>query len=184
MADANAKACRVEPLDEAVVEQWVAVTDEQDLFGIDVSRMDEQAWPWAVTVNAAEFIRNEPLQGRLFDAIAAALEKAPGVARAVQEDRERWPVQGQAAGDALVIACAAVLERLEPDLRSAYDAMNLRGEARVRSQRVAALCQRLLRNRRASQVVGRSAGAGSATASRSVASEARSGASDRSRSPG
>src|ERR1043166_2765715 len=82
------------PEDAELLEEWIRVTDERDLFGVCATRSRDGEWPWRVSIFAAEFIRKEPLQSQLCDAITRALSGTPGASRAVQEDREVWLVQG------------------------------------------------------------------------------------------
>ena len=114
---------RIKPRDEELLEEWVRITGEKDILGVCAARMSQSDWPWQVSIYVAEFIRSEPLQSELFDAITSALSGVPGVARAVQEDREVWAVQGNVAGDALVRACSLALNRLAQPLRDAYAAL-------------------------------------------------------------
>ena len=114
---------RIEPKDKELLEEWVRVTEEKDILGVCATRTPHSDWPWQVSIYVAEFVRSEPLQSELFDAITSALSSVPGVTRAVQEDREVWAVQGNVAGDALVRACSVALNRLAQSLREAYAAL-------------------------------------------------------------
>ncbi len=111
---------RIEPLDEEVLEEWERVTDEKDILGVGANLVAGQDWPWSVFIHVAEFIRREPLWTQLSSAITDALNGAPGVLKAVQEDREKWVVRGQVGGDVLVRAAAAVVDRLAEVTRAAY----------------------------------------------------------------
>lgn len=113
------KVEQVESEDDEALEQWVRVTEEQHILGVCAERSDGK-WPWRVEIFVAEYIREEPLQSELHNAITAALKRVPGVNKAVQEDREVWVVKGKVAGDALVRACSTALNRLADALRRAY----------------------------------------------------------------
>jgi len=117
---AEIEVLQLVPADSECLEEWIRVTDEKDLFGVCVTRFRQGDWPWRVSIHAAEFIRDDPLQSQVFDAITSALNAAPGASRAVQEDREVWLVQGSLTGEVLVRSCAAVLDRLAEPMRSAY----------------------------------------------------------------
>ena len=111
---------QVEPQDDELVEEWVRVTDEEHILGVCATRSSNTEWPWHVSIYVAEYIRTAPLQSELHDTITAALSCVPGVARAVQEDREVWVVKGDVAGDTLVRACSTALNGLAGALRRAY----------------------------------------------------------------
>lgn len=114
---------RIKPKDEGIFEEWIRITEENDILGVCATRVPNADWPWRVSIYAAEFVRSEPLESELFDAITDALIAVRGVTRAVQEDREVWAVQGNVAGDALVHACSVALNRLAQPLREAYAAL-------------------------------------------------------------
>ncbi len=128
---ANVVIQQVEPDDYELAEEWVRVTDEKDIFGVCATRArDGGEWPWQVGIYVAEFIRKEPLQSQLHNAITDALSRVPGVTRAGQQDREVWAlqVQGEVSGEALVRAASAALERLSEQLRAAYAALQEEAE--------------------------------------------------------
>lgn len=108
---------QVEPLDSEILEEWVRVTDDLDILGVNAVRSSNGTWPWQVYVSATEFARSEPLEYDLSDAITNALNGVPGVTHAVREDREVWLVQGDVEGEALVRACAVVVDGLAERLR-------------------------------------------------------------------
>lgn len=111
-----------EPIDDEVAEEWVRETDEPDVRGVSAHRLhDGGEWPWRVTVHAAEFVREEPLEGELRNAIRAALTAVAGVARVEEEDREMWVIAGRPDAEALVTAAAAAVDRLQDKLRAHLD---------------------------------------------------------------
>ena len=111
---------QVEPEDEEVLEEWVRITEEEDLLGVSATRTADDKWPWRVWPHAAEFVREEPLQSQLFASITTALENVPGVKQAAQDDRECWVVQGHPSGENLVRAIAIALDSLAEPLRKFY----------------------------------------------------------------
>lgn len=119
----NIRIEQIDPENKELREEWVRVTEEKDILGVCATRTSHSDWPWQVSIYVAEFVRSEPLQSELFDAITAALNGVPGVTRAAQEDREVWAVKGNVAGDALVRACSVALDRLAQSLREAYAAL-------------------------------------------------------------
>ena len=110
---------QVTPEDDAILEEWSRVTDDEDVLGVGTHRTADDEWYWIVFVNVAEFIRTEPLQSQLAIAITRALEKAPGVNKVVREDREVWLLEGDTSGEELIRACAKALAELEEKLRAA-----------------------------------------------------------------
>ena len=109
---------RLETQDEEVLEEWTRVTDEEPILGVIAARYADDPKMWEVAVSAAEYIRAEPLQSELHEAITRALTGTPGVKKAVQEDRELWVVRGEVSGEALVRACSAALDRLADAMRA------------------------------------------------------------------
>lgn len=114
---------QIEPMDDEIVEEWERVTDDPDIHGVGAARFAGTEWPWQVYVYVAEFVRTEPLESELRRRITDALNSVPGVTEAVQEDREVWVVQGDASGDALTRACAAVVDELATRTREVYESL-------------------------------------------------------------
>lgn len=108
---------KITPQDSEIVEEWERVTRERDIVGVSAAKLKRPKWNWQIFVNAAEFVRTEPLEGRLEREITAALRKVGGVSAVVREDREVWLVQGDTSGGNLVRACAVALDRLGPEIR-------------------------------------------------------------------
>jgi hypothetical protein len=116
----NDRPEKIRPLDGEIAEEWVRKTAEPDVRGVGAYlRHDGGSWPWRVTVWAAEFIREDPLEQDLRDAIRVALEAVSGVTRVVEEDREVWAVAGKPTGQALISAAAEAIDRLQGRLRAA-----------------------------------------------------------------
>ena len=111
---------KLEPQDDELLEEWTRVTDEEHILGVFAARHADDDQTWEVSINVAEYIRADPLQTELHDAITNALTATPGVSMAVQEDRELWIVQGDVSGEALIRACAFALDRLADAMRAAY----------------------------------------------------------------
>lgn len=107
-------------------EEWVRVTDEGDIFGVDLVRRGSDPWPWTVFVSVMEFIREEPLEGQLERGLTEALSSVPGVNEVLRDDREVWIVSGSPSGPDLVRAAAAVVDSLAEQSRSYID-QQLRG---------------------------------------------------------
>ncbi|MBL8733967.1 MAG: hypothetical protein JNN13_16465 [Planctomycetes bacterium] len=115
---------QVEPEDQEIIEEWVRKTDEGDLLGVGSSRSSDPDWPWQVFVSVMEFIREDPLESELADAVTAALARVPGVAEAHQVDREAWAIKGQASGYALTSAAARVVDQFAPRTRVVLDQLD------------------------------------------------------------
>jgi hypothetical protein len=108
---------------EGEEEEWIRVTEEENILGVCATRTGDGDWPWQVSIYVAEFVRAEPLRSQLVDTITAALASIRGVTRAAQEDREVWAIQGNVGGEALIQACSVALNQLAPLLRQAYAAL-------------------------------------------------------------
>ncbi len=111
---------KIEPGDEGVLEEWMRVTDEQQIRGVVAARLAGRKKLWEVTIGAAEQVRGEPLETKLFTAITKALRAMPGVTKVVHEDREVWLVTGNVTGEQLVRACAEQLDRLADEMKASF----------------------------------------------------------------
>lgn len=110
---------RVEPLDSGVAEEWVRLTEEQDVRGVSATRLkDAEEWAWQLTVWAMEFVREQPLETELRDAVESAIAAVSGVREVESEDREVWVVDGEFSGDALVDAVAVTIDRFADRIRA------------------------------------------------------------------
>src|SRR5690349_8161817 len=93
-------------------ERWNRLTDDPGIGGVEVIRsMTNGPWQWSVTVWVMEFIREDPLESEIREAMAAELRAVPGVARVSEEDREVWIVDGSPSGENLTQAAAKVVDR-------------------------------------------------------------------------
>ena len=99
-------------------EAWERPTDEPDVRGIEVVRIDESGG-WQVAVAAMEFVRDDPLETDMRQRIVAALQGVKGVVMADEEDREVWLVTGTASGKELTEAAARVVDELASEIRAA-----------------------------------------------------------------
>jgi hypothetical protein len=101
-------------------EGWVRTTDDPELRNLEAHRYNND---WQVTVWIADYLRDDPLESELREAMATALRAVPGVTAVHEEDREVWTVEGQPAGDGLLRAAAVVVDdlaaRAENDYREA-----------------------------------------------------------------
>ena len=110
-----------EPQDDEILEEWVRVTDSLDLLGVDAVKIDLPEWPWQVSLYVAEFVREESLERKMDSMLVTALKNLPGVLEVVREDREVWLVNGNIGGEALVRACAQVVDNLLPETRTLFE---------------------------------------------------------------
>ena len=101
-------------------EEWTYEV-EDDAIGVCVVR-DEDGFQ--VIVNAAEFVREQPLEGRLRAAVAAGLTRVPGVKDVFEEDREVWIVEGRPSGEDLARAAAEAIGTLADELRAHLDQLD------------------------------------------------------------
>ncbi len=122
------KIVKIEPNEDdydEFEEQWLHVTDEQEILGVDASREidedDDSPRDWTVYVAVAEFIREAPLESILHSSVTETLQGVNGVESVEQEDREAWLVEGSAEAKDLIHACVSKLKEIYPQLRSAYD---------------------------------------------------------------
>lgn len=114
----NVAVKQIQPLDSSILEEWVRVTDDEDILGVSASRSDGE-WSWTVSIHAAEFIREEPLESELQESIEKALTSVSGVTAVAHEDREVWIIKGNPKGEDLVKSCSSALDNLSDAMRKA-----------------------------------------------------------------
>ena len=111
--------------DEETSQVWTRGAEWDETTAVDALRLrGEKEWPWQVVIPVAEFIREQPLETELWEAVTSALRGVRGVREAAQEDREVWVVSGRARGRSLVAAVGNALDRLEPRLRQHVDSLS------------------------------------------------------------
>jgi hypothetical protein len=99
------------PDDDELLEQWSRgdVGDRNDVEAL--LPLDH---PWQIVVGLAEFVREDPLETQMSDAVYAALTGVAGVTRVAREDTEVWLAWGTPSGADLVRAVARVVDELLP----------------------------------------------------------------------
>ena len=105
--------------DDAILEAWERDCEEPDLRHVTAIRGDDDEWPWAVSASVMEFVREDPLETELRDAMVAALTAVPLVTEVVRQDREVWIVGGSPSGEELVAATARVVDHFLDRTRAA-----------------------------------------------------------------
>lgn len=83
------------PDDEELLEQWTR-DDADDLTTVEALLPDDH--PWQVVVGMAEFLRAEPLETQMSEAVHAAIGGVPGVTGVAREDTEVWLAWGTPDG--------------------------------------------------------------------------------------
>jgi hypothetical protein len=109
--------------DDGQEEEWTRVTDDNDILGVGATRSADSDWPWQVFISVAEFIRENPLESILVQAITRCLRVTPGVTDVIHDDRETWVLRGDISGESLIVACGNALDELEPQTRAAYESL-------------------------------------------------------------
>ena len=109
--------------DPEVIEIWERVGSERDLQLVDAVHSYDLDWPWYVGASVMEFIRVEPLESTLRQAMNAALLAVPGVEAVARKDREEWYVIGSPTGRELVLAAAGVVDAFLEQTRAVYNAL-------------------------------------------------------------
>ena len=99
-----------EEVDEGTLEIWQRDVDDPDLRSVVAYRIDDDEWPWNVGVAVMEFIRRDPLETELRDALTRRLSAVSGVLYVFNEDREMWRVGGTPSGVELARAAASVVD--------------------------------------------------------------------------
>lgn len=93
-------------------ETWTFAGDD-DVLRVSVTRSSRE---YEVLVGAAEFVRDEPLEGRMRATLAAALAAVYGVTAVGEMDREMWIVEGRPSGEHLARAAGTTIEGLADEL--------------------------------------------------------------------
>jgi hypothetical protein len=107
----------IEKQEEDGLIEWVNLTNEPDILGVGASREGGDLY-WTVSVNVAEFIREDPLESEFRNVVVNALSSVKGVASVEEEDREVWLVEGDANGSELVHATVKALQVIYPQLKA------------------------------------------------------------------
>jgi len=96
--------------------EWIHQTEDADILGVSASQEvgDEE---WSVFISVAEFVREEPLEGKFRELMAKSLSEVEGVSSVEEEDREVWLVEGNANGKELVMASVKALKSIYPELK-------------------------------------------------------------------
>lgn len=103
---------------ESILEQWEVVAENPDIFGISIAKQDSIDFSWSIVVNAAEFIRDDPLETKFRNRIARALSSIEGVKQVEEADREVWVVSGSPEGREMAKAVVDVLISLNDEIQS------------------------------------------------------------------
>ena len=98
------RVSKVEPEDDEILEVWQRDLDAHLLafHSVDAVRWKDWNTPWQITFGIGEFIREEPFQTTLDEAIYNALMAVSGVKEAYREDWEVYVVSGEPSGRELV----------------------------------------------------------------------------------
>src|SRR5262245_5250413 len=105
----NDEIRQIRPDDREILEEWVRAVEDM-VLGVDVTRGDDDEWPFQVGICAMEFLRKDPLLSEFRGAMRAALLAVPGVTGAEVEDWEVWIVDGTPTVEALTRAAADVVD--------------------------------------------------------------------------
>jgi hypothetical protein len=108
---------RIEPEDDEIAEEWVRLTDEPEIRGVEAYTTGE-ADDWVVAVWAQEFFRQDQLGVELRQRMQRALRAVPGATGVYEHDNEQWDVTGTPSGEALTRAAASVVDDLADRLRT------------------------------------------------------------------
>jgi hypothetical protein len=108
--------------DEEVLEEWEWRSAEP-LIGGCASQLPRQRYPWQVSVGVMEFVRDNPLEAELREAIFRSLLEVAGVTDVAEEDREVWVVQGVPMGRELLEAVASAVAPLTDRVRAQYQSL-------------------------------------------------------------
>jgi hypothetical protein len=104
-----------EEVDEECVEEWIRETGEPEVRNVGANKWLDGHWD--VSIWAAEFVRDEPLESRMGQMLLEALQSVPGVAEVWHEDREVWHVTGSPNGEDLTRSAAFVIDSLADEIR-------------------------------------------------------------------
>lgn len=114
---------QVERFDGEKTISWV-VDEEDEVRAVHVIRSDDdEEWPWQIEVGAGEFVRTEPLETELIEAVDAAIRGVRGVTDVIHEDREVWMIAGRPRGRALARAVSDRLAPLVPRIEAELDSL-------------------------------------------------------------
>ena len=106
---------QIEPKDSEITEEWVRLTDEPDVRGVEAIHTKGG---WVVDIFAQEFYRPGALGVELRQRVREALLAVDGVTDVYEDDSAGWGVAGAPSGRALTRAAASVVDDLADRLRS------------------------------------------------------------------
>lgn len=112
---------QVKPSDDTLEEEWIRDVSYNSPGGAGASKL--KAGGWDVWVDAAELVREDPLEADLRARVREALLSVAGVTSVEEADREVWHVEGTPAGAELVAAVGAAVDTLEERIRAYADAL-------------------------------------------------------------
>ena len=94
--------------------EWIHETNDE-ILGVSASQElgDEN---WSVFISVAEFVQEDPLEGKLRKLIVNSLSSVDGVSCVEEEDREVWLVEGSTDGKELVKVCVQSLTSIYDEL--------------------------------------------------------------------
>lgn len=96
------------------IERWTRTSTDGDVSALGASVSSAPGNNvWLVFVNAAEFLRQEPLESEFRTAIVAALSAVRDVANVTEEDRETWLVYG-GSGRAILEGVSIAIDQMYP----------------------------------------------------------------------
>jgi hypothetical protein len=112
---------QIKPFDESSAEEWVRDVPYNSPGGAGAVKGKDGGW--AVSVDAAEFVREEPLESEMRTCVREALLTVAGVTSVEEEDREVWRVEGTPTGPDLLTALGAALDTLEEKFRAHMESL-------------------------------------------------------------
>ncbi|WP_413663588.1 hypothetical protein ACG1BZ_21365 [Microbulbifer sp. CNSA002] len=106
---------KIELNDEDGAIELIYRSSKPQVSGVIASKEDGED-EWYVFVNAAEFVRDEPLESKLRKVVHESLLNVNGVKSVEEADREEWLVMGNPDGKDLVRACINGLKSIESEI--------------------------------------------------------------------
>lgn len=90
--------------DEEVLEEWhrACTLADAEFQMVHATKYNWERFSWGVTFGLAYCIRQQPYADIIAADLTQALLEIPGVKEAVREDTEKWLIEGEVTGEALI----------------------------------------------------------------------------------
>lgn len=102
---------------EVGVDVYSTESTENHIFGLSITHVKAEDYI-SLSINVAEFIREDPLEEKFRNNIIKAIEGIDGVKSVEEEDREVWSIEGNADTTKIIGEVVGVISELYQDIKN------------------------------------------------------------------